>query len=285
MHPSDADIAADVCYRCGYDLRATPDDRPCPECGLLAARSRRESDELRHSRPKWVWSLAGGAVLIIVSIVLAIGATFAPGVLEDQMNSHPTLAMRLWVGSFAAIVGIFFAGVWLLSRPEGYPPADQADRRGRMRLRIAALAPVTAAALAMAYVQESLGPYGVFHDTAFGKWLLAAGVLAGTVGAAPLPILLFLHLRGLAKRARTAQLAEDCLIVGIGVAVLLLAVPIIVGLQMLGIKFFDDLPYMVSLLLQATLLATAILLILWSSALFLRFTWRFIAAARAIRLA
>ena len=35
---------------------------------------------------------------------------------------------------------------------------------------------------------------------------------------APLPLLLFLHLRSLAKRARSADLAEHCLIVGIGTA-------------------------------------------------------------------
>ena len=44
----------DECYRCGYDIRGIASDQPCPECGLLAERSRRVTDELHNTRPTWL---------------------------------------------------------------------------------------------------------------------------------------------------------------------------------------------------------------------------------------
>ena len=45
-----AEPAKDECYRCGYNLLGIADDQACPECGLLAQRSRRVTDELHDTR-------------------------------------------------------------------------------------------------------------------------------------------------------------------------------------------------------------------------------------------
>ncbi len=50
--------AQGTCYRCGYVLHGIADDQPCPECGLLAERSRRVSDELHDTRPRWLARIA-----------------------------------------------------------------------------------------------------------------------------------------------------------------------------------------------------------------------------------
>src|SRR5271155_1907656 len=65
-------VSADDCYRCGYDLRGIVNDQACPECGLLAERSRRVTDELHETRPKWLRCISIGAIMILVSIVVEI---------------------------------------------------------------------------------------------------------------------------------------------------------------------------------------------------------------------
>ena len=59
----------DACYRCGYNLTSIADDQPCPECGLLAERSRRPSERLRDGRPEYLGKLSQGTSLIFISIV------------------------------------------------------------------------------------------------------------------------------------------------------------------------------------------------------------------------
>ena len=58
----------DECFRCGYALVGIADDQPCPECGLLAARSRRATDELHLARPAWLRRLSIGTWLILAAI-------------------------------------------------------------------------------------------------------------------------------------------------------------------------------------------------------------------------
>jgi hypothetical protein len=60
-----------------------------------------------------------------------------------------------------------------------------------------------------------------------GRWwstIEAAVALMWFIASAPLPLLLFTVLRGLAKRARSAHLAEHCTIVGIGASASLVVV-------------------------------------------------------------
>src|SRR5688572_24711285 len=68
----------DACFRCGYALHGIADDQPCPECGLLAARSRQVTDELHHTRPRWLRRLSIGVWLMLLAVV---AAAVAPAVM------------------------------------------------------------------------------------------------------------------------------------------------------------------------------------------------------------
>ena len=70
MTQLEAEPRATNCYRCGYDLRGIADDQPCPECGLLAERSRRMTDELHNTRPRWLRRISLGVWLILLSLVV-----------------------------------------------------------------------------------------------------------------------------------------------------------------------------------------------------------------------
>src|SRR5215217_4158067 len=66
-----ADLSAECC-RCGYDLRGIGDDQPCPECGLLAQRSRRKSDELHDTRPRWLRRISMGVWTILLALLVTV---------------------------------------------------------------------------------------------------------------------------------------------------------------------------------------------------------------------
>jgi hypothetical protein len=135
-----AESAKDECYRCGYDLRGFANDQACPECGLLAERSRRISDELHDTRPRWLRSLSRGINLILLAMAAPF---FEPFLVALLFNPNPQLSEVLFGFELGAI--LFFLGVMLLTRREGYPPADQADRRLRKILRLAAAVPLLVA--------------------------------------------------------------------------------------------------------------------------------------------
>jgi hypothetical protein len=229
--------AEDTCYRCGYDLRGIADDQPCPECGLLAERSRRPTDELHHTRPGWLRRLAWGVRLILLAIGAAVLWPFATYVGQAQLAvsiagtsswAYPLWIHLMWVGGDVA-VGLLLGGVWLLTSREGFPPADRADAWRRRWLRIVALAPLGALVLLHTTSQLSAnasaraGGLG-YRDPFDGPLPIVAFCLA-TLGGAPFLVLLYLQLRSLAKRARSAYLAEHCVIVGVGNALTLVYIP------------------------------------------------------------
>ena len=87
---SDDATAHDVCYRCGYDLTGIGDETPCPECGLLARRSRRPTDELHYTRPRWLRRISRGTNLLLLAVLL-FGASPALAVC-DRPDGQPHVA-------------------------------------------------------------------------------------------------------------------------------------------------------------------------------------------------
>ena len=201
---------------------------------------------------------------------------------------------------------LLFIGVLLLTRAEGYPPADQVDRWFRRWLRLAAIAPLVAIASLFAQDLSQLylaiqfrrlmvgnGPTNMVYPTppiifmvSDDPWFIFSAFFLATVGAVPLALLLFRHLRGLAKRARSAHLAEHCTIVGNGTAAALVYIFGFVELANnageWGLK--DNLvnSSTVGLWLTVVLGVVASLFMMWCIYLLLRFAVSFIAAAREI---
>src|SRR2546430_3389303 len=106
---------ADACYRCGYDLRGIADDQPCPECGLLARRSRRASDELHNTRPRWLRRISRGANLILLAIVVAVAWPFVitrPLIYRALQQWASMNGNRLWY--LAPMLGFGLAAMALL---------------------------------------------------------------------------------------------------------------------------------------------------------------------------
>jgi hypothetical protein len=284
--------ALQECYRCGYDLRGIDDAQPCPECGLLAERSRRATDELHDTRPRWLRRISLGVWLILLAILIAIGWPFfmawvviamlrGMGPTVFAANSTWLLALYPFLGwDFAAL--LLIAGALLLTVAEGYPAADSADARLRALLRAAAFVPL----LALILVQVDQWWNAALSYNGW-RWLQITAVVLATLGCAPLPLLLFLHLRGLAKRARSAHLAEHCVIVGIGASLALVYLPAVLLLFEkaedwgLGSNWVNHSP--VSLILLLLIFLAAFLFVLWSLYLLIRFAIAFSKAHRQLK--
>lgn len=274
-----AEPLKDECYRCGYDLRGIANDGACPECGLVAERSRRITDELHDTRPRWLRSLSRGINLIM----LAILAMFAGPIVATSFDSVPgqwawwDLYIPLAGFDFAAIC--LFVGVILVTRPEGYSPVDRADRRLRKLLRVAAIVPALAAGL-LTRVDLNLNRVHVTErevDTLMVIFLVLFAFV---------PLLLFLHLRGLARRARSAHLAEHCVIVGVGAFASTLYVAAVVVImnnpQRLGLDpHWQQQPIQFVMLLILGVASS--LFILWSLYLLVRFAIAFWIASATLR--
>ena len=180
---------------------------------------------------------------------------------------------------------VFLIGVICLTVEEGYPPADQADASLRWLLRRAAGIPlVTLLASQLDTLLEMWFPpvlrsaSGFVSTPAF--WAL------GIIAALAIPPLLFERLRTLAKRARSAHLAEHCRIVGVGSTLSIIAIGIISIVLYYGDQWFGDnwsSGSNTSLLLMLTLLTSALLFLLWSLYLLIRFAIAFHFAARNLR--
>jgi hypothetical protein len=277
MTTASAEPIKDQCYRCGYDLRGFTNDQACPECGLLAERSRRPSDELHDTRPRWLRSLSWG----IIFILLAIAAPFVgPPLAALILNLYPQ-AWYLAIGLDLAAIFLFLAVIFL-TRKEGYPPADLADHRLRTQLRWMTAVPLLAALLLH---------LEIFLDSTFGisasAEMICATAAALSVSFAVLPLLLFLRLRGLAVRARSAHLVEHCTIVGIGTSASMLyitaAAVILYRPDWFGLDENWTWRSGIALLMQLLFGVAAILFILWSLYLLTRFALAFWFAARQLR--
>jgi hypothetical protein len=287
--------AAEECYRCGYDLRGIANDRACPECGLLAERSRRITDELHHTRPAWlaglshgVWFILAGiaGVFVWTAVLASLGNRYSAEYVNavTQRRRPPVAAAfviehipALLLGGFGLCALGFALGCWRLARAEGYPPADQADRRRRVALRALSLVPLAGMAceapLWLAY------PRALQTTTA---WL---PLLIGLVICIPLPLLLFHQLRSIAGRARSAALVEHCAIVGIGTSVTLAYLSLVLGLSLLqdatGVAVVES--DSAWLMMTAIAFLGVLLFLFWGAAMLIRFGIHFRRARQHLR--
>ena len=290
--------APDTCYRCGYPLLGIADEQSCPECGLLARRSRRTTDELHNSRPRWLCRISRGANLVLLAIVVAIAGLFAwPFAYRSvYMVLSTVMPYRLW--NYGPLFGLgvgavlLFVGVLFLASAEGYPPADRADRRLRLALRLAAALPLVAIGLLIMRGILWLRALraGFVAVGGIGWWLGPLDLVIwsiAAVGCVSLPLLLFLHLRGLARRARSAHLAEHCLIVGLGTSATVLYVGGVMYIFEHARKWQLGTHWVsrsnVALVLLLVCGVAGLLFTLWSLYLLIRFAIAFRAASRQLK--
>lgn len=280
----------DECYRCGYDLRGINDDQPCPECGLLAQRSRRQTDELHNTRPGWLRTLSRGIWLILLALALPCIVLILIEAFRWEVTTYlGNLATPDWVQDlyeltpaylFVMLLGI---GIILFTVREGYPPADQADRKRRLWLRICMLAPVTG----LVFLHLYLANQRVYWWSGSLMYHLLA-LLTLTIGMAPMALLLFLQLRDLGRRARNAHLVEHCRIVGIGMSLALVYCAGMLLFQHLADGAFGSSRWwersMVPIFILLVGSVAASLFILWGVYLLVRFALAFRRASRELQL-
>jgi hypothetical protein len=294
------ETGTDACYRCGYNLTGIADNQACPECGLLAERSRRVTDELHQTRPRWLRRLSRGVWLILLAVLLPFPLGYAVSQADDWLIRSLTNG-RMMYGSWAYLltghlhllaldvpVVLLTAGVLLLTSRERYPPADRGDARLRRALRAALLIPWAALALLhtllhLAYTGRALSMLdrGLLRHA---ELVILAPI---TLGSIPLVVLLALRLRALARRARSAHLAEHCLIVGIGTAsTLAYAFAVAVVMEFAeswgwGANWTNNAT--ASLVVAGVLAVLGALFVLWALYLLVRFAVAFGLAARRLR--
>jgi cation transport ATPase len=235
---------------------------------LLAERSRRITDELHDSRPRWLRSLSRGINLILLALVVPLVGPILGKSVHNFIYFLPNGFLDLIGFDLAAV--LLALGVFLLTRPEGYAPADRADRGLRIRLRVLAIVPALAAYIWNLYGVE-LWPW----DSLF------------LVIVALLPLHLFIHLRGLARRARSAHLAEHCMIVAIGTFASLLYVAAVNAIVNSpgNVSYYRGLVLWpkTTMLMMLVLGVASGLFLLWSIYLLMSFADAFWTAARTQR--
>ena len=223
----------------------------------------RLTDELHDTRPRWLRGLSWGINLILMAMVAPVAGSLLAVALMNlfwplSWNSH------LFVAGFDLAALLLLFGAILLSKAEGYSPADQTDRQLRVLLRLAAMVPLLAGILVHVEIQF-LNTAGLPSSTA-ALWIVAVVL---SILFSSFPLLLFLRLRGLARRVRSAHLAEHCMIVGIGASAAMLYVTTAIVILFNPDRFgFDPSDWEtrsnVALILQLVLGVGSALFILWS---------------------
>jgi hypothetical protein len=237
--------------------------------------------------------------LILLAMAMAVLWPFATYVGQAQLAvgiagtskwAYPLWIHLMWVGGDLAVL-LLLAGVWLLTSPEGYPPADRADARRRRWLRIVALAPLVALVLLHVTSQLSAnfnarqGAYN--HSDPFDGPLPILAFCFATVGSSPFPVLLYLQLRSLAKRARSAHLAEHCVIVGVGNALTLIYIPLFALVshyaEAWGLGYAWSSSSTASLVMALLVVVSSMLFAMWNLYLLVRFAIAFAVVSRKRR--
>ncbi len=229
-----------------------------------------------------------GMFLILLAIALAFGWVIYNGLVG--LTWYPTsfiLYYLYWRTTWMLLVSaavVMCMGVFSFTKRENYPPADEADARLRWVLWLATVMPLLLVALIeiiVCYDSYTTRWYGRNPDA-----YIIIMPLALALSVVPLPPLLFYRLRGLAKRAHSAHLAEHCAIVGIGAALsLVYFIALIIALHWRGddVQGFQSTHSITGFVLVLALTTAAGLFILWSLYLMTRFAIAFARATRALR--
>jgi hypothetical protein len=121
-----AEIYSDLpCHVCGYDLRAHPQDRKCPECGASVAEARRwaaipRRPAWRDSDPRWRRRMLAGAwVLVLMPLSMFGWLSYVPvPAVFDFRGAVRTLDETLAADFFVHQPLLFCIGVVLLFSKE-----------------------------------------------------------------------------------------------------------------------------------------------------------------------
>ena len=139
----DAPVAGLLCFRCGYDLRATNSDDLCPECGLSVATSVSSSmlaaEGVTHGP-----ALRTGLVLLAASLFMI------PVIPWVAFGVGMGTSLRGFIAVIAVLMtiehGLWLVGVW---RSCGYAAAQPVEHGGRRSAAVARSGAVVCAMAAM----------------------------------------------------------------------------------------------------------------------------------------
>jgi len=263
-----------TCLRCGYDLRATPLDSPCPECGLAAHRSIIEHEHPKDSEPRWVQTIAVASVMLLASYLVAalVATLYIAGTLDDPFRVNYSV-LSLWV-LFAAGILHLIANT-LLAAEERYRAFSwPIFLRSCVLYMFLPLVPLVGVMLQI-----------LFKTTGYFPWNSNPYLISSTICRVVLvcPIVTFLRLKGLAFRLSRPRLAEHIGIVAVGDAVSL----VYVGLcQLLRWDSYSHilLGYVAGFFFALLPLALVMLFSLWSLFVLFEVSGNFVESARQARI-
>ncbi|UCF23957.1 MAG: hypothetical protein JSV72_24840, partial [Ralstonia sp.] len=199
---ADGRIAHDLrCITCGYNLRLQPATGICPECGNRAAPSLR-GYYLQFAPPPWVRGLAGGVLVIVVSLAAAVGVwilAMMATVFAPAPDPEPILICAAF-GLVACVIG----GIVGAARVTASTPLILQERRFSARWVARHSAWIAAVLLACG----ALGLAGTMPGSNVLVWVVGVLVFAGFLfGYGIFPLSLTRHLRALVRRIPRRGLA------------------------------------------------------------------------------
>lgn len=203
---------SDLCVRCQYDLRGIANEQPCPECGLLAERSRRLSDRLRDTDPRYLRKLSFGVWLLAAIPLLVVGYAFLIGAIQFMVMTRSLDPHMVLVG-FTVISVLFVLAIWWLTT------SDQRADNHYLRWTIRYLAMLPLVCMLLSHLQIHI----LFQTPAIAVPNFEAAEASQRLSFVLIwvwmilfPVLFFMRLRSIARRLISSHMMEHSAIVGIG---------------------------------------------------------------------
>ncbi len=288
------DESDDRCVRCQYELRGIANDQPCPECGLLAERSRGLTGQLRDTDPAYLRKLSVGVWVMLLSALLP-PVWLALLTMTDLVYFHSRRRGFLTSGHFflsgfivAAI--LFLLGVLLTTAVESRHKHARRWLRIAIRLMTIAMLVGVASSHLSEEIERSLRISLISMSTGIEgtvlRLLTYLRVAILLLAVLPLPVLLFWHLSGIGKRLLSRQIAEHSVIVGIGLSGSIVFVLTLYMIAAYGSQIgFPELPRRSQIpIISLTLCFTSCILFgLWTIYLLIRFAIAFWIESHAMR--